>query len=91
MTVYPTTPAMAALRTLRKGAWWSVLHADLQTAAITLAGPMADLSETWSAVQAALAAYHRRADADAWHDLQDALRTFDAAVTAFLGPSGWEH
>lgn len=86
----PTTTPMAALRTMRKGAWWSVLHADLHDASSTLAGPMADLSTGWAALQSALGSYGREPDAESWDRLRDALVAFDGALALFLGPSGWE-
>lgn len=86
----PMTTPMAALRTMRKGAWWSVARADLVASAASLAGPMADLSGAWNAVQGALGAYQISQDADGFTRLQIALVAFDEALGVFLGPSGWE-
>lgn len=86
----PMTSPMAALRTMRKGAWWSVAHAELTASAASLSGPMADLSASWNAVQSALGVYRLRQDAEGYDRLQRALMAFDEALGVFLGPSGWE-
>lgn len=86
----PSTAAMAALRTLRRGTWWSVLHADLIDAADVLVDPMGDLSKHWTVLSDALALYAQRADVDSWENLRSALVGFDGALAAFFGPSGWE-
>lgn len=86
----PMTSPMAALRTMRKGAWWSLARADITASAAALAGPMADLNTSWNAVQSALGVYRLSQDADSYARLQTALMAFDAALGVFLGPSGWE-
>ena len=89
-TTVTITP-VAALRQLRRAAWWSVTPEDFNRAHGALINPMGHLERAWHHLSRAHSDYLRLRTADSWATLSIALGAFDQAAAAFFGPSGWEH
>jgi hypothetical protein len=81
---------VAALRRLRKAAWWHAERDGLPDTISALVEPMGDLSRSWDRLWRVHEVYEQRRSPESARALASALSSFDLAARALWGPSGWE-
>lgn len=90
MTEYPQSPAMAALRRLRRAAWWQGSADDIAEPMGQLIEPLGHLEHAWHGLNRAMAHHIDKPTPETWSTVCVHLSHLDMALAVFHGPSGWE-